>query len=85
MDRPCYQNIWIAFAKEKQIEKRTHGDQKKRYKDTLKAFLKDSRGNRLHRLEQSGEIYKKGVGVQQKESAKPSRNVLSGKPEVRHH
>ena len=43
------------------MEKRSHGGQKKRYKDTLKASLKDfsiyeqSGGNRLHRIEQSGE------------------------------
>ena len=45
---------------EQQVGKRSHGGQKKRYKDTLKASLKDfnipqSRGNRLHRIEQSGE------------------------------
>ena len=45
---------------ELQVEKRSRGGQKKRYKDTLKASLKtftyqQSRGNRLHRIEQSGE------------------------------
>ena len=44
---------------ELQVGKRSHGGQKKRYKDTLKASLKDfnipSRGNRLSRNEQSGE------------------------------
>ena len=45
---------------ELQVWKRSHGGQKKRYKDTLKASLKgstyqQSRGNRLHRIEQSDE------------------------------
>ena len=46
-----------------------------------------SRGNRLHRIEQSGEASLDGVllNTKQKESAKPSRNVHSGKPELRHH
>ena len=44
---------------ELQIGKRSHGGQKKRYKDTLKASLKDfsiqkSCGNKEHRIEQSG-------------------------------
>ena len=46
---------------ELQVGKRSHGGQKERYKDTLKASLKDfnipteSHGNRLHRIVQSGE------------------------------
>ena len=45
---------------ELRVEKRSHGGRKKRYKDTLKASLKDfkyrkSHWNRLHRIEQSGE------------------------------
>ena len=45
-----------------------------------------SRRNRLHRIEQGGEA-QEGVLVntKQKESAKLSRNVHSGKPELRHH
>ena len=45
---------------ELQVGKRSHGGQKKRYKDTLKASLKDfnilteSYGNRLHWIVQSG-------------------------------
>ena len=43
-----------------QVGKRSHGGQKKRYKDTLKASLKDfniptESWDRLHRIEQSGE------------------------------
>ena len=46
MDRPCYQDAWWMFAKENPLwrttsEKSSHGGQKKRYKDTLQAFLKD--------------------------------------------
>ena len=47
---------------ELQVGKHSHGGQKKQYKDTLKASLKDFNipteswdGNRLHRIEQSGE------------------------------
>ena len=44
-------------------------------------------GNRLHRIEQSGEASKKGVllDTKLKELAKSSRNVLSGMPEQKHH
>ena len=77
---------------ELQVGKRSDGGQKKRYKDTLKASLKDFNiptelWERLHRIEQSGEASEEGVLVstKQKESAKPSRNVHSGKPELRHH
>ena len=43
-----------------------------------------SRGNKLHRAEQSGEPSSEEVPVnmRQKESAKPSRNVQSAKPEL---
>ena len=41
------------------VEKNSYGGQKNRYKDTLKALktsnYQHSRGNRLHRIEQSGE------------------------------
>ena len=77
---------------ELQVGKSSHGGQKTRNKDTLKASLKDfniptESGNRLHRIEQSGKASKRGVlmSTKRKESAKPSRNVHSGKPELRHH
>ena len=46
MDRPCYQNDDERLPKKilygkLQVGKRSHGGQKKRYKDTLKASLKD--------------------------------------------
>ena len=46
-----------------------------------------SRGNKLHRTEQSGEASSEEVlvNIKQKESAKPSRNVHSAKPELRAH
>ena len=46
-----------------------------------------SRGNKLHKTEQSGEASSEEVPVnmRQKESAKLSRNVHSAKPELRHH
>ena len=46
-----------------------------------------SRGNKLHRTEQSGEASSEEVLVNMrlKESENPSRNVHSAKPELRHH
>ena len=46
-----------------------------------------SRGNRLHKTEQSGEATSEEVLVnrRQNESAKPSRNVHSANTEIRHH
>ena len=46
-----------------------------------------SRGNKLHRTEQSGEALSEEVlvNMRQKESAKPSKNMHSAKPELRHH
>ena len=47
--------------------------EKKRYKDTLKAFLKDfdipiGLGNRLHRSDQSGEVTKEQRSMKKKEN-----------------
>ena len=77
---------------ELQVGKSSHGGQKKRYKDTLKASLKDFnipteswKQIAQDRTKWQGFI-KRGAGeYEQKESAKPSRNVHSGKPELRHH
>ena len=77
---------------ELQVGKRSHGGQKKRYKDTLKASLKDfniptepweqiAQDRKKWRGLIKGEL----VNTKQKESAKPSRNMHSGKPELRHH
>ena len=44
MDRPCYQEKRLPkkiLYEELELGKRSHGGQKKRYKDTLKASLKD--------------------------------------------
>ena len=74
--------------------KRSYGGQKKRYKDTLKASLKDfniptESWEQIapDRTEQSGEASSEEVlmNMRQKESGKPSRNVHSAKPELRHH
>ena len=77
---------------ELEMGKLSHGGQKKQYKDTLKAPSKTStyqqgHKNKLHRTEQSGEASSEEmpVNMRQKESAKPSRNVHSAKPELRHH
>ena len=79
---------------ELQVGKRSHGGQKKRYKDTLKA-LKDfnipteswEQIAQCEQIVQCGEASLKGelVSTKQKDSGKPSRNVHSGKPEPRNH
>ena len=78
-----------------QVGKRSHAGQKKWYKDTLKASLKDFNIS-TESWEQIAQdrtkwrgLIRRGAGelvnTKQKESAKPSRNVHSGKPELRHH
>ena len=74
---------------ELQVGKRSHGGQKKRYKDTLKTSFKDF-NIPTESWEQIAQdrtkwrgLIKRGAG--EYESAKPSRNVHSGKPELRHH
>ena len=69
---------------ELELGKHAHHGQKKRYIDTLKASLKEfniqqSRVNKLHRTEQSGEASSEEVlvNMRQKESAMPSRIVQS--------
>ena len=71
---------------ELQVRKRSNGGQKKRYKDTLKASLKDF-NIPTESWEQISQDRTKWRGLikKKKESAKPSRNVHSGKPELRHH
>ena len=77
---------------ELQVGKCSHGGQKKRYKDTLKASLKDF-SIPTESWEQIAQnctkwrgLIKRGAGeYEAKESAKPSRNVHGGKPELRHH
>ena len=76
---------------ELQVGKRSHGGQKKRYKDTIKASLKDFNipTESWEQIAQDctkwrGLIKRELVNTKQKES-KLSRNVHSGKPELRHH
>ena len=78
--------------RELQVGKRSHGGQKKRYKDTLKASLKDF-NIPTESWEQIAQdrtkwrgLIKRGAGEYEakKKSAKPSRNVHSGKPDLRH-
>ena len=83
---------------ELQVGKRSHGGQKKRYKDTLKASLKDF-NIPTESWEQIAQdrtkwrsFIKRGAGEyeakkkkKKKKSAKPCRNVHNGKPELRHH
>ena len=54
---------------------------------SITSTYQQSRGNRLHRTEQSGAASSEEVlmNMRQKESAKPSRNLHSAKPELRHH
>ena len=46
-----------------------------------------SHGKKLHRTEQSGEASSEEVlvNMRHKDTAKPSRNVHSARPELRHH
>ena len=61
------------------------GDTRTLSKSPLKtSTCQQSRRNRLQKIEQSGE----GRGTDEYEAkgpVKPSRNVFSGKPELRHH
>ena len=77
---------------ELQEGKRSQGGQKERYKDTLKASLKDfifqlSPGNRLLRIEQSGvpSSTKVPPNLKQRESVKLKGSVKKGKQEQRDH
>ena len=79
---------------ELQEGKRLQGCQKKRYKDTLKASLKDfniptdmSPGNRLLRIEQSGVASSTKVppNLKQREPVKLKGSVKKGKQEPRDH
>ena len=75
-----------------QVGKRSYGGKKKRYKDTIKVSPKDF--NILtESWKQIAQDWGKWRGLKewvlvntkQKESAKPNRNVRSGKSELRHH
>ena len=75
-----------------EMGKRFHGGLKSDTKTPSKPpsripTYQQSHGNKLHRAEQSGEASTEEVlvNLRQKESAKPSRNVHSAKPELRHH
>ena len=81
-----------VFCGELQEGKRLQGGQKKRYKDTLKASLKDFNiptescpRNRLHRIEQSGvaSSTKEPHNLNQRESVKLKESVQNGKQEPR--
>ena len=78
---------------ELEMGKRYHGGQKKRYKGTLKALIKDF-NIPTESWEQIAQdrakwrgLIRKGASEYEtkKKSAKPSRNVYSAKPELRHH
>ena len=97
MDKPCYQDAWGTFAKENPLWRTRNGqtllwwseEAIQRHPQSLPqgSTFQQSRRNKLHRTEQSGEALSEEVlvNVRQKESAKPSRNVHSAKPELRHH
>ena len=77
---------------ELQVGKRSHGSQKKRYKDTLKASLKDQHTNRVMgtdctRSYKVARPHTKGSSWIRSKKHQQSRaeNVHSGKPELRHH
>ena len=77
---------------ELEMGKRSHGGQKKRYKDTLKASLKDFNipTESWEQIAQDRatwrDLIRRGASeYETTESAKPSRNVHSTKPELRYH
>ena len=78
---------------ELEMGKRSHGGMKKRYKDTLKAFLKDF-NIPIESLEQIAQdrantwrgLIRRGASeYEAKRITKLIRNVHSAKPELRHH
>ena len=76
-----------VFYGELQEGKRSQGGQEKRYKDTLKASLKDFEiplgyGKRLHRSDQSGEVSstKEQLSMKRRESVKQKESEESAKP-----
>ena len=86
----CLINVYQRKSSmENYVDKRSRGGQKKRYRDITKPGSKTStyQQSRGYRIEQSGSASLEGVLVnsKQKESAKPNGNMLSGKPELRHH
>ena len=77
---------------ELEMGKRSHGGQKKRYKNNLKASLKGFNiptklWEQVAQDQQSGKASSEEVlvNMRQKESAKQTLNVHSAKPELRHH
>ena len=77
---------------ELEMGKRSHGGQKKRYRDTLKASLKDFNiptesweQIAQDRAKWRGLIRRGTSEYEAKRIAKPSKNVHSTKPELRHH
>ena len=74
-----------------QVGKRSHGGQKKWNKDNLKASLKYFKilTESWEKIAQERAKLPSKIGVlvntKQKESAKPNRNMRSGKPELKHH
>ena len=97
MDRPCYQDARGTFAKENPLWKTRNGQMLpwwseeaiQRHPQSLPQGFQhiNSHGYKLHRTEQNGEASPEEVlaNMRQKESAKPSRNMHSVKPELRHH
>ena len=77
---------------ELQVGKRSHGGQKKRYKNTLKASLKDfnipteSWEQIAQDRTKRRSLIKRGAGeYEAKRISEAGRNMHSGKPELRHH
>ena len=95
MDWPCYKNACLATPKENfygdlQEGNRSQGGQKKRYKDTLKASLKDfdiligsweqtaQERSKSRGLNKEAALYEKKESVKLKESAKNAKPILMG-------
>ena len=81
-----------VFYGELQVGKRSQSGQKKRYKDTIKANLKDfnippESWERLHWIEQSGvaSSEREQTTMKQRKSGKQKDNAKSSKPEPMDH
>ena len=72
---------------ELQIGKRSHGGQKKQHKGKLNASLKyfNIPTESWEQIAQNLTKWRGLTNTKQKEPAKPSRNMRSGKHELRHH
>ena len=98
MDRPCYQDAWGTFAKENPLWRTRNGqtlpwwseEAMQRHPQSLPQRFQHT--NRVSweqiaqdRAKRRGLIRRVASEYEAKRTAKPSKNVYSAKPELRHH